>query len=117
MLNLEVAPVGCGMQIAIGDLSRRIVADVLVQPLGDEVVQLPGFVRRLANSGEARVLISSSLDPPRVQLWHDFLQNFGHYYYEQRYTQDYPQILCRQRHCPENGLHKRNVDYSQKSQS
>jgi len=42
------------MQTAIGDLARRIGADVLIRPLGDEVAQLPGFVRRLANAGEAR---------------------------------------------------------------
>jgi uncharacterized protein len=42
------------MQIAIGDLARRIGADILIRPLGDEVAQLPGFVRRLANVGEAR---------------------------------------------------------------
>jgi hypothetical protein len=42
------------MQIAIGDLARRIGADVLIRPLGDEVAQLPGFVRQLANVGEAR---------------------------------------------------------------
>jgi uncharacterized protein len=42
------------MQIAIGDLACRIGADILIRPLGDEVAQLPGFVRRLANAGEAR---------------------------------------------------------------
>ena len=42
------------MQIAIGDLAHRIGADILIRPLGDEVAQLPGFVRRLANFGEAR---------------------------------------------------------------
>ena len=42
------------MQMAMGDLARRIGADVLIRPLGDEVAQLPGFVRRLANAGEAR---------------------------------------------------------------
>jgi uncharacterized protein len=42
------------LQIAMGDLARSVGADVLVRPLEDEVAQLPGFVRRLINAGEAR---------------------------------------------------------------
>ena len=42
------------LQIAMGDLARSVGADVLVRPLEDEVAQLPGFVRRLVNAGEAR---------------------------------------------------------------
>jgi len=42
------------LQIAMGDLARSVGADVLVRPLEDEVAQLPGFIRRLINEGEAR---------------------------------------------------------------
>jgi len=42
------------LQLAMGDLARSVGADVLVRPLEDEVAQLPGFVRRLVNAGEAR---------------------------------------------------------------
>jgi uncharacterized UPF0146 family protein len=42
------------MQIAIGELARRIGADVLIRPLGDEIAELQGFSRRLVNAGEAR---------------------------------------------------------------
>jgi uncharacterized UPF0146 family protein len=42
------------LQIAMGDLARSVGADVLIRPLDDEVAQLPGFVRRLINAGEAR---------------------------------------------------------------
>ena len=45
------------MQTAIGDLASRIGADILIRPLGDEVAQLPGFVRQLANFREARFYI------------------------------------------------------------
>ncbi len=45
------------MQIAIGALARRIGADVLIRPLGDEVAELPGFSRRLVNRGEARFFL------------------------------------------------------------
>ena len=42
------------LQMAIGRVAARLGADVLVRPLGDEVAELPGFSRRLVNSGEAR---------------------------------------------------------------
>jgi uncharacterized protein len=42
------------MQLVMGQLALQIGADVLVRPLMDEVAMLPGFARRLVNSGEAR---------------------------------------------------------------
>jgi len=45
------------LQIAIGDLAIRIGADILIRPLGDEVAEMPGLVRRLVNFGEARFYI------------------------------------------------------------
>ncbi|MDD4446284.1 MAG: UPF0146 family protein [Methanothrix sp.] len=47
------------MQLAMGVLASLIGADVLVRPLMDEVAQLPGFARRLVNSGEARFYLFS----------------------------------------------------------
>jgi hypothetical protein len=47
------------MQLAMGQLASLIGADVLVRPLMDEVAQLPGFARRLVNSGEARFYLFS----------------------------------------------------------
>ncbi len=41
------------MQLAIGHLAAKIGADVLVRPLMDEIADLPGFARRLVNSGQA----------------------------------------------------------------
>ena len=42
------------MQLAIGLLAAGIGADVLIRPLMDEIADLPGFARRLVNSGQAR---------------------------------------------------------------
>ena len=42
------------LQMAIGRAAARVGADVLVRPLENEVAELPGFSRRLVNSGEAR---------------------------------------------------------------
>lgn len=42
------------MQIALGELAAAVGADVIVRPLQDEVADLPGFRRRLVNSGDAR---------------------------------------------------------------
>ena len=48
------------LQLAMGLLAAKIGADVLVRPLMDEVAQLPGFARRLVNSGEARFYLFSA---------------------------------------------------------
>lgn len=48
------------MQLAMGLLALELDADVLVRPLQDEVAQLPGFARRLVNSGEARFYLFSA---------------------------------------------------------
>jgi hypothetical protein len=40
------------IQLAMGLLAAKIGADVLVRPLMDEVANLPGFSKRLVNSGE-----------------------------------------------------------------
>lgn len=45
------------LQIAIGDLAIRVGADILIRPLENEVAEVPGFVRRLVNFGEARFYI------------------------------------------------------------
>ncbi len=50
------------MQLAMGQLASLIGADVLVRPLMDEVTELPGFGRRLVNSGEARFWLFSARD-------------------------------------------------------
>ena len=42
------------MQLAMGHLAAKIKADVLIRPLMDEIADLPGFARRLVNSGQAR---------------------------------------------------------------
>jgi len=42
------------LQLAMGALARQIGADVLIRPLADEIADLPGFCRSLANVGEAR---------------------------------------------------------------
>jgi uncharacterized protein len=42
------------LQIAMGDVAARVGADVLIRPLQDEVAELPGFARKLVNTGEAR---------------------------------------------------------------
>jgi len=47
------------MQLAMGLLAAKIGADVLVRPLMDEVAKLPGFDRKLVNSGEARFYLFS----------------------------------------------------------
>ncbi|MDQ1262265.1 MAG: uncharacterized protein QG575_1446, partial [Euryarchaeota archaeon] len=47
------------MQLAMGLLAAKIGVDVLVRPLMDEVALLPGFARRLVNSGEARFYLFS----------------------------------------------------------
>ncbi len=47
------------MQLTMGQLASLIGADVLVRPLMDEVAELPGFGRRLVNSGEARFYLFS----------------------------------------------------------
>jgi len=47
------------MQLAMGLLASQLGADVLVRPLQDEVAQLPGFNRRLVNSGEASFYLFS----------------------------------------------------------
>jgi uncharacterized UPF0146 family protein len=55
------------LQLAMGDLARRICSDVLIRPLQDEVADMPGFSRRLINSGEARFYLfrpcAGSLEP------------------------------------------------------
>jgi len=48
------------MQLAMGQLALKLGADILIRPLQDEVAQLPGFARRLVNSGEARFYLFSS---------------------------------------------------------
>ena len=48
------------MQLAMGQLALKLGADILIRPLQDEVAQLPGFTRRLVNSGEARFYLFSS---------------------------------------------------------
>jgi hypothetical protein len=48
------------MQLAMGLLALELGADVLVRPLMDEVAELPGFARRLVNSGEARFYLFSA---------------------------------------------------------
>jgi uncharacterized UPF0146 family protein len=45
------------LQLAMGILASRLGADILIRPLNDEVAELPGFVRRLVNAGEARFYI------------------------------------------------------------
>jgi uncharacterized UPF0146 family protein len=50
------------MQLAMGVLAAKIGADVLVRPLMDEVAVLPGFARRLVNSGEARFWLFAGRD-------------------------------------------------------
>jgi hypothetical protein len=42
------------VQLAIGELAREIGADVIIRPLEDEIVDIPGFTRRLVNLGQAR---------------------------------------------------------------
>jgi uncharacterized UPF0146 family protein len=42
------------MQQAMGDLARELGCDVLIRPLEDEIADLPGFSRRLINTGWAR---------------------------------------------------------------
>ena len=42
------------LQIAMGEVAARVGADILVRPLQDEVAELPGFARKLVNTGEAR---------------------------------------------------------------
>ena len=41
------------MQLAIGELAAALGADIILRPLQDEVADLPGFKRRLVNSGRA----------------------------------------------------------------
>ena len=41
------------IQLAMGRLAAKIGADVLIRPLMDEIADLPGFARRLVNSGQA----------------------------------------------------------------
>ena len=41
------------IQLAMGIVAAKVGADVLIRPLMDEVAWLPGFSRRLVNSGEA----------------------------------------------------------------
>jgi uncharacterized UPF0146 family protein len=53
------------VQIAMGDLARRIGADVLFRPMGDEIAELPGFSRRLVNAGEARFYLFRSCFRPK----------------------------------------------------
>ena len=48
------------MQLAMGQLALKLGADILIRPLQDEVAQLPGFARRLVNSGEARFYLFSA---------------------------------------------------------
>jgi hypothetical protein len=48
------------MQLAMGLLAARIGADILIRPLQDEVAELPGYARRLVNSGEARFYLFSA---------------------------------------------------------
>jgi len=48
------------LQLAMGLLALELRADALVRPLMDEVAELPGFARRLVNSGEARFYLFSA---------------------------------------------------------
>ena len=54
------------LQLAMGLLALELGADVLVRPLMDEVAELPGFARRLVNSGEARFYLFS-VSPERCR--------------------------------------------------
>jgi uncharacterized UPF0146 family protein len=45
------------LQLAMGILASRLGTDISIRPLNDEVAELPGFVRRLVNAGEARFYI------------------------------------------------------------
>ena len=45
------------LQLAMGILASRLGTDILIRPLNDEVAELPGFARRLVNTGEARFYI------------------------------------------------------------
>jgi len=49
------------MQLAMGQIAMRIRADVLVRPLMDEVADLPGFSKRLINSGKASFYLFKKL--------------------------------------------------------
>ncbi|NYT01419.1 MAG: hypothetical protein GKC10_01495 [Methanosarcinales archaeon] len=49
------------IQVAMGRLARQVGADVLVRPLGDEIADLPGFVRTLVNHGQARFYLFKPL--------------------------------------------------------
>ena len=42
------------IQLAMGRLAKKVGAEVMVRPLGDEIASIPGFRRTLVNSGEAR---------------------------------------------------------------
>ncbi|MBN1322524.1 MAG: hypothetical protein JW986_00780 [Methanotrichaceae archaeon] len=42
------------MQPPMGRLALSIGADLIIRPLGDEIVLLPGLKRRLVNLGQAR---------------------------------------------------------------
>jgi uncharacterized protein len=45
------------LQVAIGEIALEVGADVLVRPLWDEVVELPGFSRSLVNLGGAGIYL------------------------------------------------------------
>lgn len=53
------------LQLAMGRAAARVGADVLIRPLDDEVADLPGFVRRLVNAGEARFYLFRILNGAR----------------------------------------------------
>ena len=58
------------IQLAMGIVAAKVGADVMIRPLMDEVARLPGFSRRLVNSGEASFYIFSSelSHPPGSQM-------------------------------------------------
>ena len=42
------------VQLAIGELAREIGADIIIRPLEDEIIDIPGFNRHLVNLGNSR---------------------------------------------------------------
>jgi uncharacterized protein len=53
------------LQVAMGELALEIGADLLIRPLEDEVVDLPGFSKNLMNIGEARFYLFRHRSQPR----------------------------------------------------
>ncbi len=42
------------VQLAIGELAREIGADIIIRPLEDEIIDIPGFNRHLVKLGNSR---------------------------------------------------------------